>query len=45
MPYFQIHMFKGVRSKEEIRKLADVVQECSLKHFNAPPKDRYQVTR
>ncbi|SMQ49278.1 unnamed protein product [Zymoseptoria tritici ST99CH_1A5] len=43
MPYFQIHTIRGVRSKEEIRKLADVVQECSLKHFHAPPQDRYQI--
>lgn len=43
MPYFHIHMIKGVRSPEEIRKLADVVQQCSLDHFNAPPRDRYQV--
>ncbi|KAK5112990.1 hypothetical protein LTR85_011012 [Meristemomyces frigidus] len=43
MPNFNLHMIKGVRSPEEVRKLADVVQQCSLDHFNAPPKDRYQV--
>ncbi|EME44945.1 hypothetical protein DOTSEDRAFT_170021 [Dothistroma septosporum NZE10] len=43
MPYFQIHTIRGVRSKDEIRKLADTVQKCSLDHFNAPPRDRYQI--
>ncbi|KXT15359.1 hypothetical protein AC579_2208 [Pseudocercospora musae] len=43
MPYFQIHVVRGVRSKEETRELADIVQQCSLDHFNAPSKDRYQI--
>ncbi|KAF2722708.1 Tautomerase/MIF [Polychaeton citri CBS 116435] len=43
MPCIQIHMVRGVRTPEEIRKLADVVQQVSLDHFNAPPKDRYQI--
>jgi hypothetical protein len=34
-------MIKGVRSLEEIKKLADVVQEVMLQKFNAPPRDRY----
>ncbi|RMY76109.1 hypothetical protein D0863_02149 [Hortaea werneckii] len=43
MPNINIHTIKGVRSPEELRKLADVVQQCSLDFFKAPPKDRYQV--
>lgn len=43
MPNINIHTIKGVRSPEELRKLADVVQQCSLDYFKAPPKDRYQV--
>nr|POF17973.1 putative tautomerase yrdn [Quercus suber] len=43
MPYFQLHIIKGVRSPEEIKKLADVVQSVSLQYFNAPPRDRYQI--
>lgn len=36
-------MIKGVRSPEEIRKLADIVQEVMLEKFAAPSKDRYQI--
>ncbi|KAI7157728.1 hypothetical protein KC349_g5410 [Hortaea werneckii] len=43
MPNINIHTIKGVRSPEELRKLADVVQQCSLDYFKAPPKDRYQI--
>ncbi|KAK4542501.1 hypothetical protein LTR36_006753 [Oleoguttula mirabilis] len=43
MPNFNIHMIKGARTPDEIRRLADVIQQCSLDHFNAPPKDRYQI--
>lgn len=43
MPNFNIHTIKGVRTPDEIKKLADVIQQCSLDHFNAPPGDRYQV--
>jgi len=43
MPNINIHTIKGVRSPQELRKLADVVQQCSLDYFKAPPKDRYQV--
>lgn len=44
MPCVQIHMIRGVRTPEQIKKLADVVQQCMLDKFNAPPKDRYQVS-
>jgi phenylpyruvate tautomerase PptA (4-oxalocrotonate tautomerase family) len=40
MPLVKIDMIKGVRSPEEIKKLADVVQEIMLAKFNAPPRDR-----
>merc|ERR1712014_289325 len=43
MPNINIHTIKGVRSPQELRKLADVVQQCSLDYFKAPPKDRYQI--
>ncbi|KAH0302377.1 hypothetical protein KCU74_g18295, partial [Aureobasidium melanogenum] len=43
MPLVKIDMIKGVRSPEEIKKLADVVQEIMLAKFAAPPRDRYQV--
>ncbi|EMC94010.1 hypothetical protein BAUCODRAFT_218071 [Baudoinia panamericana UAMH 10762] len=43
MPNFNLHIIKGSRTPEEVKKLADVVQQCSLDHFNAPPRDRYQV--
>lgn len=43
MPLVKIDLVKGVRTPEEIRKLADVVQEVMLELFAAPPRDRYQV--
>ncbi|GAB7351117.1 hypothetical protein MBLNU459_g1579t1 [Dothideomycetes sp. NU459] len=43
MPLVKIDMIKGVRTPEQIKKLADVVQEIMLDKFAAPPKDRYQV--
>lgn len=43
MPLVKIDMIKGVRSPEEIKKLADIVQEIMLDKFAAPPRDRYQV--
>lgn len=43
MPLVKIDMIKGVRTPQEIKKLADVVQKVMLEHFNAPPRDRYQV--
>jgi len=43
MPLVKIDLIKGVRSPEQIRKLADVVQDVMLAKFNAPPRDRYQV--
>ncbi|MCH1866274.1 tautomerase family protein [Nocardioides sp. CFH 31398] len=42
MPLVRIDLETG-RTDEEIRLLADVVQECMLDVFAAPPRDRYQV--
>jgi hypothetical protein len=51
MPLGKIDMIKGVRSPEEIKKLADVVQEVMLQKFNAPlsysahhPSNSYNLT-
>jgi phenylpyruvate tautomerase PptA (4-oxalocrotonate tautomerase family) len=41
MPLVKIDMIKNVRTLDEIKKLADVVQEVLLAKFNAPPRDRY----
>ncbi|KAH7397890.1 Tautomerase/MIF superfamily [Cadophora sp. MPI-SDFR-AT-0126] len=43
MPLVKLDIVKGGRTPEEIRKLADVVQEVMLAKFNAPPRDRYQI--
>ncbi|KAB8268356.1 Tautomerase/MIF superfamily [Aspergillus minisclerotigenes] len=43
MPLVRIDLVKGIRSPDEIKKLANVVQEVMRKHFNAPERDRYQI--
>jgi hypothetical protein len=43
MPLVKIDLIRGTRSKEEVRLLADVVQEVMLAYLHAPPRDRYQV--
>jgi phenylpyruvate tautomerase PptA (4-oxalocrotonate tautomerase family) len=43
MPLVKIDMIKNVRTPEQIKKLADTVQEVLLDKFAAPPRDRYQV--
>ncbi|KAF7845888.1 hypothetical protein BT93_L0190 [Corymbia citriodora subsp. variegata] len=43
MPCVKIDMIKGVRSPDEIKHLAEVVQEVFLDKFAAPNRDRYQV--
>jgi phenylpyruvate tautomerase PptA (4-oxalocrotonate tautomerase family) len=40
MPLVKIDIIRNVRTPEEIKKLADVVQEVMLEKFNAPAKDR-----
>jgi phenylpyruvate tautomerase PptA (4-oxalocrotonate tautomerase family) len=42
MPLVRIDVQAG-RTPEELRKLADVVQEVMLEVFAAPPRDRYQI--
>lgn len=42
MPLVRIDVIEG-RSDEELRELADVVQEVMLDVFAAPDRDRYQV--
>lgn len=37
----KIAIIKNVRTPEDIKILADVVQEVMLQKFNAPPRDRY----
>ena len=42
MPLVRIDVVEG-RSEEELRELADVVQEVILDVFAAPDRDRYQM--
>jgi phenylpyruvate tautomerase PptA (4-oxalocrotonate tautomerase family) len=42
MPLVRIDVQKG-RTPEELRKLADTVQDVMLDVFAAPPGDRYQI--
>ena len=42
MPLVRIDLIEG-RTDEEVRAIADVVQECMEDVFAAPPRDRYQV--
>ena len=43
MPLVRIDVVEGRRSPEELRLLADTVQDVVLDVFAAPPGDRYQV--
>jgi phenylpyruvate tautomerase PptA (4-oxalocrotonate tautomerase family) len=42
MPLVRIDVQKG-RTPEELRRLADTVQDVMLDVFAAPPRDRYQI--
>src|SRR4030095_15186647 len=42
MPLVRIDLLKG-RTPEELRRLADTVQDVMLDVFAAPPRDRYQI--
>ena len=42
MPLVRIDLIEG-RTDEELRRLADAVQEVMLEVFAAPARDRYQV--
>lgn len=44
MPLVKIDVIKGVRASNELRKMADIIQQVMLDHFNAPERDRYQVS-
>jgi phenylpyruvate tautomerase PptA (4-oxalocrotonate tautomerase family) len=43
VPLVRIDVVEGRRSPEQLRLLADTVQEVVLDVFAAPPGDRYQV--
>src|SRR4051794_4290856 len=43
MPLVRIDVIEGRRTPEQLRLLADAVQEVMLDVFAAPPGDRYQV--
>ncbi|MCX6469137.1 MAG: tautomerase family protein [Corynebacteriales bacterium] len=43
MPLVHIHLIENRRTPEQVRVLADTVQEVLLEHFAAPPRDRYQL--
>ncbi len=43
MPLVRIDVVGGQRTPDELRLLADTVQEVMLDVFAAPPGDRYQV--
>jgi phenylpyruvate tautomerase PptA (4-oxalocrotonate tautomerase family) len=43
MPLVRIDVTEGRRSTEQLRLLADTVQEVMLDVFGAPPRDRYQI--
>ena len=42
MPLVRIDVQAG-RSPEQVRRIADAVQEVMLAEFAAPPRDRYQI--
>ncbi len=43
MPLVRIDVVEGRRTPEQLRLLADTVQEVMLDVFAAPPRDRYQL--
>ena len=42
MPLVRIDVLEG-RSPDELRRIADAVQDVMLEVFAAPPRDRYQI--
>ncbi|HKN45439.1 MAG TPA: tautomerase family protein, partial [Propionibacteriaceae bacterium] len=42
MPLVRIDVQEG-RTPDELRKLADTIQDVMLDVFAAPPRDRYQI--
>ena len=43
MPLVRIDVIEGRRTPEQLRLLADTVQDVVLDVFAAPPRDRYQI--
>ena len=43
MPLVHLHLVEGRRTPEEVRRLADVVQQTLLDVCAAPERDRYQL--
>ncbi|MDB6002990.1 MAG: 4-oxalocrotonate tautomerase [Rhizobacter sp.] len=43
MPLVRIDVVEGRRTPDQLRLLADTVQDVMLDVFAAPPRDRYQV--
>ncbi|EED17928.1 conserved hypothetical protein [Talaromyces stipitatus ATCC 10500] len=43
MPLVKIDVVRGTRSPDELKVLADVIQQAMRDHFNAPERDRYQI--
>src|SRR3954447_25057075 len=43
VPLVRIDVVEGRRTPEQLRRLADTVQDVMLEVFAAPPRDRYQV--
>jgi phenylpyruvate tautomerase PptA (4-oxalocrotonate tautomerase family) len=43
MPLVRIDVIEDRRTPEQLRRLADTIQEVMLDVFAAPPRDRYQV--
>ncbi|MDF3313590.1 tautomerase family protein [Rhodococcus sp. T2V] len=43
MPLVHIHVIENRRTPEQLRHVADVVQNVMLEHFAAPDRDRYQL--
>ena len=43
MPLVRIDVIENRRTPDQLRELADVVQDVMLDTFAAPPRDRYQI--
>ncbi|MDT2005456.1 tautomerase family protein [Rhodococcus opacus] len=43
MPLVHIHVIENRRTPEQLRHVADVVQDVMLENFAAPDRDRYQL--
>ncbi|KAI9372173.1 Tautomerase/MIF [Aspergillus egyptiacus] len=43
MPLVKIDLIRGSRTPDQIRSLADTVQQVMLDKFGAPYRDRYQI--